>query len=224
MDERKGSSRLKPAGIIFDFDGTLVNLNLDWDLIRSNLQNYLRSNYDIDITMRPIVPKIYEALDMIRKQGKNEHKLKEIKKDLYDIIAIEEWKKKDKMSVVENNVSQILKRLNNYLKVGVVSNNGKKIVSEAWKRFKFPEISGRICREDVIYMKPKADGVNILLNMWGLEGKNVFVLGDSDYDIELAQLIGAKGIWLKTNPSKKLNWTKPNYIIESLKEVEDIIL
>src|SRR3989344_923074 len=80
--------------ILFDFDGTIVDLRTDYDRIRCGLSKYF-NNFGIKKEFKPMLKKIDESIEELKKKKKGGDADK-IRKQAYQIIDAEELKAADK--------------------------------------------------------------------------------------------------------------------------------
>ena len=84
-------------------------------------------------------------------------------------------------------------------RVGMVSNVGRRALAAALNRFDFaPWLSPVVSRDEVTYMKPKAEGILRLLSDWQLAAGDVLFVGDSRADVFGARAAGMDALNRKT--------------------------
>lgn len=205
--------------VIFDFDGTLVKLDTDVERIRSRLTDYLKT-FGVDFYIRPIFPKIDRALEKLKEKHSGE-KIAEIKRGAYSIIAEEE----EKAARTAKVVGQALPTLNSLrekgLRLAIVSVNSEKVIKGILNKFHFPLIDFIVGREALPYLKPDIRVGEWMLKKLTVRADEVLFVGDTDYDIEMAEKLGMISVYFKSGGV--LSYTKPKHIIANLEGVLKLI-
>ena len=176
--------------IIFDFDGTLAKLNIDffqmretvWKLISSRgiRRNELNTDYVLEM--------IESAKDILMRHSSNTAQI------FYDEAhAIIE---KIEIEAAKNGkLFKGTKELLDSLKVrkiscGIITRNCSKAV-----KIVFPDILSYcpvvVCRDDVKKVKPHADHLNMALNRIGGSASNTLMIGDHPLDIKTGRNAGS---------------------------------
>jgi phosphoglycolate phosphatase-like HAD superfamily hydrolase len=79
------------------------------------------------------------------------------------------------------------------LRVGIVSNIGRRALAEGLNRFEFaPWVSSVVTRDEVTFMKPRAEGILRLLTVWQVTVSDVLFVGDSRADVFGARAAGVR--------------------------------
>jgi HAD superfamily hydrolase (TIGR01549 family) len=199
--------------VIFDFDSTLVHLNINADNVRSKLTAYF-TDFELDIYIRPVFPKIFEALKILSERY-SKKEIDKIRRDAYKLIEEEEMEALEK-AAPEKDAKKVLTDLNNRnIKVSVISVNSDRVVRETFQKFPRPDLL--ITRESLGVVKPDQRVGKYALKKLNLKPSEVLFVGDSDYDIDLARSLGIKSLLLKSN--KQLTYTKPDVILEKLNDI-----
>ena len=203
--------------VIFDFDGTLVNLDFDIEITRRKLTEYFEQ-FGFNLYIRPIYPKIFMVLSKL-KETKTEEDVKQIKRKAFSLMDIEETKAK--VSEIEG-AKELLKNLKKQgKKVAVISVNGEKIIKKIFKSLDFPLVDLIVGRDTTDFVKPDPKIGEFVLNKLKLKPEEVLLVGDTDYDIQLADKLKIRSVWFENKLLLKLS--KPTYRIKKLQEVLDHI-
>ena len=168
------------AHIIFDFDGTLADLQIDWDNwhvgIRQILQRYNPSFADERMSFERINDhiKIYGEL---------------LQKDLQ--FFVENYEKEYLRGVQpKEGPLKILRSLKSHQMVHLLTSNARSTITDALKRLKITHLfSSIVTRDDVVFTKPDPypfsfirDGISLL--------STYLMIGDSEADRNFAKNVG----------------------------------
>ncbi|MFA4970049.1 MAG: HAD-IA family hydrolase [Sulfuritalea sp.] len=184
-----GSSSLAYAAVIFDFEGTLVDFQ--WRLAPA--QEELRRAFaglgfrGDEFSHGNYATMWNAAADLRSEQGS----LAELRAavgpiyDRWDADALTRW-------TPRADAVELLRRLRaGNMRVGMVSNIGREALVAALKRFRFADsLSPVVSRDDVSFMKPRAEGIQRVLAEWQLAANAVLFVGDSRADVCGARAAG----------------------------------
>lgn len=173
MDIRKN---LK--GLIFDLDGTLMELKVNWLKLRNKIETNTDQKFDTFNTLfeDKVLFSNKKISDMIEKA--------EIK-GVRDGIILPE-------------VKSTLKLLKNYYKIAIVTRNGRKSALAALKKLHISE-SILVAREDVNNLKPHPEAIQLAIKKLKLANKNVIIIGDTIHDVEAARRLNIPCIVIFNN-------------------------
>lgn len=202
----KGSEFPKVKILIFDFDNTLVKLNINWVSVKLNIEHYLESRgYKIKLTR--LGPQLNEILRIIS-QKKGKRQVNKIKKDI-DAIFQNEESKSVKSVIINEKIAKLLKNLNGKnIKTAILSDNGEKTIkSVVAKNFRnrFNYIVGR---ESKTYFKPHPAGLKLIIKKAHCSKEEVLLIGDSSYDKELAEKNDVKYFILSSKTDYSTLWNE----------------
>ena len=167
------SEIVKYQGVIFDLDGTLVDLGVDWAQLKKGLAQYLYKQGSIVIEFIPLDQKLFE----------NKSKLgNKLHQELLDIVAgfelIEEnYKLNEKL------ISYINSEMTASKKMAIYSMNTKKCINNIVKKYLKREPDIIISKETCLEPKPTDKDIARILQHFGLDNKNVLFVGDSERDL-----------------------------------------
>ncbi|KFM22224.1 Pyrophosphatase PpaX protein [Marine Group I thaumarchaeote SCGC AAA799-B03] len=154
--------------IIFDLDGTLIDLNVNWRDLKTILQNKFNS-FEL-----PLVKGI-------SKLTLNEKYLA--------LKIISKFELENKHHVYTNRI-QYIKKLNN-VKLGLVTNNTKNTTKSVLSLLNiYEKFSGIVTLDDVQTGKPEPEGLNYILKKLNVSKTNTIFLGDKDTDMTAGTLAG----------------------------------
>lgn len=171
---------MNPEAVIFDFDQTLYNLKLDWDLLKRNLSSYFTKIGYVS-NFQPLYPELNRAFLFVKSRF-SERETEKYQKWAYNTI------RKAEMIGLKNGeplptVKELLKSLDKkMIKIGIVSSNSRKVIESAIKDSNWPMIQF-IGREDVEKLKPSTEGVFQCLNKLKSNPEDTWGIGDSKVDL-----------------------------------------
>ncbi len=208
--------------IIFDFDGTLADtqnsilqtmklvaekLNIEKidegfikSLIGLPLSTTFQKAFLLDEELLPKATSIYR-----------QH---------YNNIAIET------ISLFKNVKDTLFKLQERGIKLAVASSKGKVSLIKILKKHNICDIFSFVGgEEDVKNKKPAPDIVNLILNKTNVSPDNCIVVGDTVFDIEMGQRANTLtcGVTYGNNTKKELQSLKPNFIIDDMSEILNLI-
>ena len=193
-----GKEQITIDALIFDFDGTLVHLNIDFGAMRQGVEGLL-VDYGIDVHDLKgfyILEMIDEAVRIISERNPSEgsrfyHESLELVTE-HEVRAAREGK-------IIPGVTRMLERLGRQeVKVGIITRNCDKAV-----KILFPHIENLcdvfIPRDNVTGVKPHPDHLTLALK--GLDvndPERCFMVGDHILDIEAGKRMNMKTIGVLT--------------------------
>jgi len=206
--------------IIFDFDGTLVYLNIDYNGMRESLKDYFRK-HGINSEFRPLIPSVNRAvLQLEKKLGKS------VIDEVFDIIDEFEKEGTDKC-VVFPNAKEVLQKLKEMgFKVGIFSNNGEKCIYSVLEKIGAKDMVDMVFSRDKIKdgmnIKPAEDGILEMMKKLKAKKEEAWMVGDRIYDEIAAKAVGIKFIAVKTKYSE-CDFQNPDFVVTDLKEILKIV-
>lgn len=209
--------------VIFDFDGTLIKLPVDYDTLRAELRKYFRK-YGIDFEFRPLKKRIREALLLVGEKFPD--LLNKATKDTNDIIDKFEMAGASGSEIIGGSIKTIQWLNSNKFTMAVLSLNGKKCIEKVLKKFGLMQHFDMIVsRDDNIKSKPSSDGIERVMKKTGAKNKDVWMVGNSRYDIMAAKSIGVKSIGVLSGNKSDDDFIKDkaNYVIRNNVEIINIV-
>lgn len=210
---------------IFDFEGTLVDFQ--WQLVPA--ENELRLaltqlGFGGDDVLHGDYAAMWNAAaDRLAPLGR----LAELRQtlcpiyDRWDSDALTRWRPRP-------GAVELLRRLaDSGIRVGMVSNVGRAALGSALRRFDFDRwLSPVVSRDDVTYMKPKAEGILRVLADWVVATRGVLFVGDSRSDVFGARAAGVPVAIIRGGECDEATFAAvpPDHMISLLSELDELIV
>ncbi|MEA1974398.1 MAG: HAD-IA family hydrolase [Bacillota bacterium] len=205
-------------GIIFDFDGTIVDTNeliLKCLLLTAkNISNIELSKKDIETIYGRSLTQQMEMIDKTK------------------ILELANYYKKMYFELMDNEtflfkgIKELIINLHNMdIKLAILTNKSTKGVNHGLELFNLKDYFHEvISMDDVNLGKPNNEGLIKLLNKLNLKNEEVLIIGDSEHDIEVGinnDIISIMVGWSFLSVDKFK--TKPSFIIDKPNEIIDYI-
>jgi pyrophosphatase PpaX len=205
--------------ILFDFDGTLVFLSTNYQIIRNRLTE-LFLKYGFISTFHPIVESIYRGISILKENKISEPAVEAVKDQAFNIIREEEVKAVES-AVLMNKAEETMKSLRNHnIPFAIVSNNGRDCIQSCLNKFKLPHPDVIVAREDTGKLKPHPQHFKIALNKLNVDVDEAIVVGDSYNDIVGGTQIGIVSVLIHMdNMAKTTDSLRPDFRVSSLIEI-----
>ena len=210
--------------IIFDFDGTLAVLNIDFPLMRERIISLIR-HFGIEeraIRERYLLEIIDEVYPMIRE--KDSSGAEEFYDKAHQILHEVELKAAEEGSLIPG-AGGTLRTLRLWgIKVGIVTRN----CEEAVRRV-FPDIDDYcdvfISRDSVDKVKPHPDHLNSVLGALKVSGEEAVMVGDHIIDIQAGKKVGMKTVGVLTGRINREEFEKAgaDYILRDVSEIYPLL-
>lgn len=211
----------KIKAVICDFDQTLIKFNVDWNPLRKTSAGIFKQyGFEVDYKkLRPLFEQTARELKSLENSNIQSQIISEIAKEL--LVAQEEFELKAIHSTtIFPDTKEFLKNLSDHnLQIGLLTSNLSSVVLRVFSRFKIPFRNSIVGREEVKYPKPDVEGITVLLKKLNLAGKECVLVGDADADMAVAKKVGAIAVFIKRSESQYLSYSKPDFIINSLSEI-----
>ncbi len=180
---------LKIKNIIFDFDGTLAKLNINFDLMRKTIQEII-SSYNIEPNNLHSV----FILEMIKEASSILNQRSAIEAEIFSHNAFNAIEKIEIAAADNGRLFNRTKELLSGLRLrdlpfAIITRNCANAISRI-----FPDISSYcpvvICRNDVTNVKPHPEHLNKALQILKGTPQNTLMVGDHPLDIKAGRNAG----------------------------------
>lgn len=170
-------------GVIFDFDGTIVDLRVDYSALRLKLQNFSSQEFGFENDFLII----NNSLSML----KNKHGNVAFEKASL-IIQTEEIEQAAQVQVDETTVS-FLSKLSSTKRLFLFSMNSREAIDLVLKNSRLSSVfEFIISKEDIKNSKPHPEGVYAILRYSEIPVDKMVYVGDRDIDIMAGRAAGVK--------------------------------
>lgn len=184
---------MKLKGIIFDMDGTVVDVTYDWEQIREELGSHGKPIlFYLKSLEEPEKSEKWKILEEYEKDATEKARLKPGIRGFLDLLSKRGIKK------------------------ALVTNNSQRSVSFLLKKFEL-EFDCVISRESGLW-KPSGAPFQAVLETLGLEKNECCVVGDSHFDIKAAQEAGISNVFI-LNEDKERFASMPAEVVSSVEEL-----
>jgi len=206
--------------IIFDFDGTLAILNIDFSSMRDRVFDLMR-HYGIGEEMTrehyllEIIDEVYQVL-----YKKNSYGAEVFYQESHQILHEVEMRAAEKGSLILGTKATLESISEKGIKVGIITRNCEDAVRKV-----FPDIN-HFCdvfvpRNSVKKVKPHPDHLTHALDLLKISGVNSVMVGDHIIDIQAGKKVGMKTIGVLTGRTKReeFEMTGADYILREATEI-----
>jgi phosphoglycolate phosphatase len=214
------NAKRKIEAVVFDFDGTLTKLNIEFHLMRKAILDLI-GTYGIPINGLAnmyALETIKAAFGLIleRNPGKEEEFLEQAL-GLVKAIEVEAAKKGELISGTKDMLLELKKR---NIKIAVVTRNCRAAVTTV-----FPDIEDYcqtvITRETTPNVKPHPDQLLIALRSLGVKPDSSAMVGDHPMDIKIGKDAGALTVGVLTgySTSDELSKAGADFILSKAADI-----
>ena len=175
--------------IIFDYNGTLAKLNIDFIQMRRTVLELI-SSYGLDPNDLPD-DHILETINYVAKilKAKSKKKAEAFICNAYEFIEQQEIRAAHDGGLFERTRDLFLQLTAYGISTGIITRNCRAAIN-----IEFPDISSYclvvICRDLVKNVKPHPDHLNKALQLLGSPARNSLMIGDHPLDIKTGKAAG----------------------------------
>jgi HAD superfamily hydrolase (TIGR01549 family) len=209
-------SKLTIEGVLFDWDGTLINsyqadtsaylamfneMGIAWGLEELE-RNYSPNWYQVYRAAR-LPRKRWEDADRLWRAHYAEHRPK--------LIA---------------GARRVLSKLRDAHRLGLVTSGDRDRVARQLREFRLARLfAAQVCSGDTLRKKPHPEPLRLALRQMELHPSACVYVGDAPQDVEMARRAGVRAIGvLGPFPTeKRLRAARPEFLIGSIEELPDVL-
>ena len=190
--DRITAQKLAEAGsnkrlVVFDYDGTLASLGVDWDAVRASMSGVGRE-FGFESSFRPLWSEVARARDVSGEPALAR---------LFEALAVHE-----RVAVATQQPrADIVDQARRFLEDGkgpecaVFSVNLHQTVITGLEALRLGSIRRIVGADDVTRWKPDPEGLNVLIHTAGSTAEDTLFIGDSRGDEEAATSVGVDFLW-----------------------------
>jgi phosphoglycolate phosphatase len=206
--------------VIFDFDGTLAVLNIDFSAMKERVFDLMRRAGIPEEAIRQkylleIIDEVYEML-----LEKNPSGAEMFYQESHDILHEVEMKAAERGRLIPGAGRTLKKLREKGIKVGIITRNCEEAVRKV-----FPEIDHScdifVSRNSVKKVKPHPDHLTHVMDLLEISAEEAMMVGDHIIDIQAGKRVGMKTVGVLTGKTRKEEFEKAgaNYILKDASEV-----
>ncbi len=210
------------SGLVFDFDGTLTALTLDFQALKSEILNiarkYVPNETIIPLEGHYIIEIIYEIEGGLKGVGAD------FSREAFEklgILELDASRGKDVYPYTRDVLGDLKKK---GLKMGIITRSCVDVV-----RSVFPDvdryIDGIITREHIRLVKPQPDHVTAAASLLSILPEEGIMVGDHPTDIVAGREAGMKTIGLLSGRSRREDFEKERatYILDDIRGIPGLL-
>lgn len=206
--------------VIFDFDGTLAVLNIDFSAMRDRVFDLIRrSGIKEDVVQEKYLLEIIDEVYQIIWE-KNPSDAETFYQESHDVLHEIEMKAAEKGRLIPG-AEETLKELRKQgFKVGIITRNCEDAVRKV-----FPDINDScdvfVSRNSVKKVKPHPDHLTHVMDSLEISGKEAMMVGDHIIDIQAGKRVGMKTVGVLTGRTKREEFEKAgaDYVLGEAMEI-----
>jgi phosphoglycolate phosphatase len=206
--------------IIFDFDGTLAILNIDFSFMRDRVFD-LMGRFGVEEKtvqekyLLEIIDEVYQAL-----YKKSPSAAEAFYTESHDILHEVEMKAAERGRLIPGTKATLNSLRKRGMKIGIITRNCEGAVRKI-----FPDIDDFcdvfVSRNSVKKVKPHPDHLTSVMKSLNISGRDAMMVGDHIVDIQAGKRVGMRSTGVLTGWTKKEEFEKAgaDYVLASASEV-----
>jgi phosphoglycolate phosphatase len=220
----KEDQHRKIKAIIFDFDGTLAVLNIDFSLMRERIFDLMRGYgiQDETIQEKYLLEITDGACQLLWK--KNPSSAEAFYQESHHILHEVEMKAAEEGRLIPGTEATLERLREKGIKIGIITRNCEDAVRKV-----FPGISDFcdvfVSRNSVKNVKPHPDHLTYVMKSLKISGEEAIMVGDHIIDVQAGERVGMMTIGVLTGRTKKEEFEKAgaDYILRDASEVCELL-
>ncbi len=215
---------MKIKAIVADMDGTITKFNLDYMNTRQRIleeldkKNLRTPDMNDQLSLFIVLGKLKDRLDV--------NTFEALRGQVYGYLEEMELKAATDVTLYPGVMETLQKLRSNSLKIGLVTNNGRKGTELTLSRYRLENLfDAVVTRDDCDDMKPAAEPVLKVLTALNVTPSEAILIGDGVMDIVAARAAGVPSIAVATGPfmSDHLLEAEPDYLLGSINDLPTLI-
>jgi len=172
--------------ILFDLDGTLVNLPINYARMRKRLKE-LFLKYNIKSGFKPLIPSLENCLLKLKRRDISNKEMERVRKLAYNITDDEELSAVKSSRLISGSREILMFAKKRKIKIVIFTRNGSKCVSAVFKKYRLPKPELIASRDKVKKLKPNKEHLNFVLNKFNVSSDECLIIGNSFHDVEIGR-------------------------------------
>jgi len=175
--------------VIFDFDGTIVRLNVDWKSLKRELSEYFKEVHSFESDFVSLYQEIDRINDLLGREAREEA-LVIIEK--YELAGIKNFE------YIPQALNLIKSLRNKGVNLAIFSSNTRKIVEAILSEIdKLDSFRSIITIEDISKNKPHPEGLHKILRACKVSKNKALFIGDRQRDLEAGKKAGVRTLCMR---------------------------
>jgi phosphoglycolate phosphatase len=210
--------------IVFDFDGTLAVLNIDFSIMRDRIFGLMRRYGVQEDTIQEkylleIIDEVYQTL-----WEKNPSGAEAFYQGAHEILHEIEMKAAEAGKLIPGTVATLKSLRDKGIKIGIITRNCEDAVRKV-----FPGIDDFcdvfVSRNSVKKVKPHPDHLTYVMESLKISGEESVMVGDHIIDVQAGKRVGMETIGVLTGRTKKGEFEKAgaDYILRDASDVCELL-
>jgi phosphoglycolate phosphatase len=210
--------------IVFDFDGTLAVLNIDFSIMRDRIFGLMRRYGVQEDTIQEkylleIIDEVYQTL-----WEKNPSGAEAFYQGAHEILHEIEMKAAEAGKLIPGTVATLKSLRDKGIKIGIITRNCEDAVRKV-----FPGIDDFcdvfVSRSSVKKVKPHPDHLTYVMESLKISGEESVMVGDHIIDVQAGKRVGMETIGVLTGRTKKGEFEKAgaDYILRDASDVCELL-
>ncbi len=225
MDDLKKRDQPRTIkAIIFDFDGTLAVLNIDFSVMRERIFELIRNLGVREDALRErylleIIDEVYSMIEQ-----KNILRAKEFYEEAHRVLQDVELEAAEEGRLIPGAEETLHLLRQEGFRIGIITRNCEEAVRKV-----FPAIDEScdvfISRDSVEKVKPHPEHLHSVLEALKVSGEEAAMVGDHLLDVEAGKRVGMTTIGVLTGRIKREEFEEAgaDYILKDVTEVCDLV-
>jgi len=210
--------------IIFDFDGTLAVLNIDFSIMRDRIFDLMKRYGVQEDTIQEkylleIIDEVYQTL-----WEKNPPGAEAFYQESHRILHEVEMRAAEEGRLIPGTEATLKSLRDKGIKIGIITRNCEDAVRKV-----FPGIDDFcdvfVSRNSVKKVKPHPDHLTYVMESLKISGKESMMVGDHIIDVQAGKRVGMETIGVLTGRTKKEEFERAeaDYILKDVSEIYKIV-
>jgi HAD superfamily hydrolase (TIGR01509 family) len=212
-----------PDTFLFDLDGTLVTMELDFIKIRKEVDQILvkwKYPHELLDETRSTLEAIREAVFYLKTHSQDGEGLRKEAETYLEQVEMDAASRAQPIEGAKT-VLQILKKKRK--KVGIITRNHRAVALKVLKRCGLEQyVDLLLARDDVERVKPHPDHVLEAIKKLGSVPEKTVVLGDHHYEIEAGNEAGCFTIGVLTGSGTRKTLKDADLILNSVEDLKEV--